>query len=492
MSNTAFDLRTSAASALTVALCASASADWIPATVFPIAPQSQGCAGAAIAAAQAPTSTASSFGAVTGTIWMGAPFASANARQSGVIEAWTFDSVTLEWQFNGMFASSQPQAGGGFGATIAHSGSVLVAGSPRARGAVSQAPLGRECGGKAEVFGNVTYLNPVGILGTQLVPTPETRGGDQFGSAVAVRPASDGSGSRVFVSSPGADNGTAADSGRVHSFRFVTDVGWQQAMAFTMPKPAASDKLGAAIATDGDRVFASIDRNGGAVAVFGAAGAEPLYEGTLPAPVVAGAPAMGFGRAMDHDGAFLVVGAPGAYGQPADEGTVFVLDAAPPHAVRTVITSPFEGECLGFGAAVSLRLGTLVVGTSSAADEARDGKVAVYDFNHDTGEVTIRSMHAGEAETSFGSVVVTTGWHVAMGAPTAGAALSGKVRTESVRVGPRSPDLNGDGVVSGADVGILVGMFRGLVENSPGDLNFDLSVDGADLAILLGAWGPVP
>jgi hypothetical protein len=35
-------------------------------------------------------------------------------------------------------------------------------------------------------------------------------------------------------------------------------------------------------------------------------------------------------------------------------------------------------------------------------------------------------------------------------------------------------------------------MFRGLVENSPGDLNFDLSVDGADLAILLGAWGPVP
>jgi hypothetical protein len=140
--------------------------------------------------------------------------------------------------------------------------------TPRARGAVSQAPLGRECGGKAEVFGNVTYLNPVGILGTQLVPTPETRGGDQFGSAVAVRPASDGSGSRVFVSSPGADNGTAADSGRVHSFRFVTDVGWQQAMAFTMPKPAASDKLGAAIATDGDRVFASIDRNGGAVAVF--------------------------------------------------------------------------------------------------------------------------------------------------------------------------------------------------------------------------------
>ena len=492
MSNAAFDIRTSSAAALAVALCASASADWIPATVFPIAPQVQGCAGAALAAAQAAPETASSLGAVTGTVWMGAPFASANARQSGVIEAWTFDSVTLEWQFRGMFASSQPQAGGGFGATIAHSGSLLVAGSPRARGTGGAAPIGRECAGIAEVFANVTYLNPVGILGTRLVPTPTPLGGDQFGSAVAVRPASDGSGSRIFVSSPLANVGTAADSGRVHCFQFVADVGWQQSMAFTMPKPAASDRLGAAIATDGDRLFASVDRNGGEVAIFGAAGAEPLYEGTLAAPAAAGATAAGFGRAMDHDGAFLVVGAPGAYGQPADEGAVFVLDAAPPHAVRTVIGSPFAGECLGFGAAVSLRLGTLVVGTSSAADAAHDGKVAVYDFNRDTGEVALRSVHAGEAETSFGSVVVTTGWHVAMGAPTAGAALSGKVRTESVRVGPRSPDLNGDGVVSGADVGILVGMFRALAENSPADLNYDISVDGADLAILLGAWGPVP
>ena len=51
MSNAAFDIRTSSAAALAVALCASASADWIPATVFPIAPQVQGCAGAALAAA---------------------------------------------------------------------------------------------------------------------------------------------------------------------------------------------------------------------------------------------------------------------------------------------------------------------------------------------------------------------------------------------------------------------------------------------------------
>jgi hypothetical protein len=76
-----------------------------------------------------------------------------------------------------------------------------------------------------------------------------------------------------------------------------------------------------------------------------------------------------------------------------------------------------------------------------------------------------------------------------MGAPTAGSALSGKVRTESRRTPLRSPDLNGDGIVSGVDLGLLVGMFKPLAENSPGDLNYDNSVDGADLAILLGAWG---
>ncbi len=49
-------------------------------------------------------------------------------------------------------------------------------------------------------------------------------------------------------------------------------------------------------------------------------------------------------------------------------------------------------------------------------------------------------------------------------------------------------DLNQDGVVDGADLGILLGAWG--LASSPADLNGDGTVDGADLGGLLGAWGP--
>lgn len=49
-----------------------------------------------------------------------------------------------------------------------------------------------------------------------------------------------------------------------------------------------------------------------------------------------------------------------------------------------------------------------------------------------------------------------------------------------------TPDLNGDGEVNGADLGILLAAWgRG---PSPADLNEDGIVDGADLGVLLAAW----
>jgi len=51
---------------------------------------------------------------------------------------------------------------------------------------------------------------------------------------------------------------------------------------------------------------------------------------------------------------------------------------------------------------------------------------------------------------------------------------------------PEPADLNGDGVVDGADLGILLSLWG---TNDPlADLNGDGVVDGADLGILLSAW----
>jgi hypothetical protein len=53
---------------------------------------------------------------------------------------------------------------------------------------------------------------------------------------------------------------------------------------------------------------------------------------------------------------------------------------------------------------------------------------------------------------------------------------------------PITPDLNGDGEVDGADLGIMLSSWG----TPAADLNADGSTDGADLGVLLSAWGVCP
>ncbi len=56
-------------------------------------------------------------------------------------------------------------------------------------------------------------------------------------------------------------------------------------------------------------------------------------------------------------------------------------------------------------------------------------------------------------------------------------------------------DLNLDGVVNGADLGLMLGAWGACSGGTPGcigDLNLDGVVNGADLGLLLGAWGACP
>lgn len=52
---------------------------------------------------------------------------------------------------------------------------------------------------------------------------------------------------------------------------------------------------------------------------------------------------------------------------------------------------------------------------------------------------------------------------------------------------PIPGDLDGDGHVTGADLGALLGVWG--QSGVPADLNHDGTVDGADLGIQLGNWG---
>lgn len=63
------------------------------------------------------------------------------------------------------------------------------------------------------------------------------------------------------------------------------------------------------------------------------------------------------------------------------------------------------------------------------------------------------------------------------------------VKLKVAGIVPCAADLNGDGVVSGADLAIVLGSW-GPCRGCIADINQDGKVDGADLAIVLGAWGP--
>lgn len=80
-------------------------------------------------------------------------------------------------------------------------------------------------------------------------------------------------------------------------------------------------------------------------------------------------------------------------------------------------------------------------------------------------------------------------------------ATTGAVNGSLVIDGPAQPpasclgDLNLDGAVTGADLGLLLGAWGACPGGTPGclgDLNLDGVVTGADLGLLLGAWGPCP
>jgi hypothetical protein len=120
----------------------------------------------------------------------------------------------------------------------------------------------------------------------------------------------------------------------------------------------------------------------------------------------------------------------------------------------------------------------------------------------ESGQAVDMTGNAGSAWFVGGNVVsaVTTGniehlwiqdlvpgrYVISINRATLGAPSSGSVISWIVDPGTTVPgDLNGDGVVDGADLGILLSNWGG---SGLGDLNGSGLIDGADLGSLLSAW----
>ena len=87
-------------------------------------------------------------------------------------------------------------------------------------------------------------------------------------------------------------------------------------------------------------------------------------------------------------------------------------------------------------------------------------------------------------------------YYIVAGSFSATANVTGTLKIDGPpQAGSCVGDLNDDGVVNGADLGLLLGAWGACPGGTPGclgDLNVDGVVNGADLGLLLGAWGPCP
>jgi hypothetical protein len=463
-------------------LGAQASADWEAADLQVFAPQPRSTLGGAVAILQ-PADAVTPDEPPAATLWAGAPFASGSIRESGLVHAWRFvQTPGGAWGYSWYLGSVAPQQGACFGSAIAVSGNTMVVGAPMQRLTATSTATASLAAGHAEVIA-LAPSSPTAGTATVL-PHAAPAGGDLYGSAVAVLRAN--TIVHVVASAPRDDVDSIVDAGSVQCFRRDSAVTWTNIGQAALPDALADDRLGEALATTDDRLFASVRRGAGTVASFGFAEGVPALESTIVAPDPA---AQGFGRALACNGTLLAIGAPGPSVDSPDVGKVFILDAAPPHAVRAVVSSPFPTECGGFGASLAFTRNCLVVGTEQGATSIASGKVAVYNVSPDSAAVALQFIDGDGLQTGFGAAVATGGAHVAVGVPGAGTAAQGSVRTHAFAPSPRTPDLNGDGIVGGADLGILLGKFGNVFGGGPEDLNYDDRIDGADLGILLGAWG---
>ncbi len=194
----------------------------------------------------------------------------------------------------------------------------------------------------------------------------------------------------------------------------------------------------------------------------------------------------GYGWVVDLDGDRLAVSAPYASIGPDWAGAVYLYEWTgrewQPHS--TVWGTPPIG---GFGWSMDLCGDRLLVGDI--------GEDACYQFEFAVAKwKQSAELKESDGKTSeLGKAVALGSEHALAGAPGAspgGVFISGAVYVYTLPACPDTPDtpadLNADGAVDGADLGLLLSAWG--EGDSSADLNGDTTVDGADLGLLLSAW----
>lgn len=380
--------------------------------------------------------------------------------------AYVFKPAGAGWAHQSTLIPPDPVAYGQFGQACAMDGATLVVGA-----------TGAAANGKVYVYAQVGN----GYALQQQITCPAATGTDGFGSSIALRDA-------LLVVGARARDAGAVDSGSVFVFRRNANGLFVLEATLGPAVPQASAQFGAAVSVDGGRVLVGAPyekENGascGAAYVFvkpdGGAWAQ---EARLSGASRPGEPY--FGISVWLDGDLAVVGAPGDDTGAPDAGSIaFASRSGGSWSAPTFLSPAAPSEGLRFGTTVALDEERLLV--SGRNQPATPATTTV--FVADAGGWVPQPVPIG------GSAAAIRGGLAVVGSDYAD---EGPINSGSARIIRFERDCNGNGtsdrcdIASGASLDLNLDGIPDECQAHPGDVNGDGSVDGADLGLMIASWG---
>ena len=316
--------------------------------------------------------------------------------------------------------------------------------------------------------------------------------GDHFGRAVAI----DGD-TAVIGADQDTDNGNLSGSAYV----FTRDAAgvWTQQTKLLASDGSFFGLFGTNVAINGDTIFVgAVGANGvnpltGAVYVFvrDSSGAWSQQDKLID-PNGQGNYAFGTGVAILGDTAIIGECCSGPGQTQFGSTFVFVRDSTGAWSQQVRLTPSDATAGDSFGSSVAFIGDTLLIGADQDDDNgACSGSAYIF-----TRDATGAWSEQAKLLSSDGASDDRFGFTVALNADTAFVGAfkhdmpldSGAAYVFDLPSQGNPADLNGDGVVNGADLATLLTQWG---TNGPADLNNDGVVNGADLATLLTNWGAV-
>lgn len=171
--------------------------------------------------------------------------------------------------------------------------------------------------------------------------------------------------------------------------------------------------------------------------------------------------------------------------RPLEEGPNAISGTGASTELLPVCDEPFAADATGtWGIIRGVKDRMLTVTTCADLGGASDGDVEITLYGGDCSDLIPLACNNYGCSDGGAQLAVGEEMDVIVHFATTGAAKVIVLFDELPCIG----DLNGDGIVDGADLADILGSWG--QSDVPADLNGDGSVDGADLTIILGNWGP--